>query len=74
MPSLEENIATIRSTGIYGTDIRRAIADAIVQSDDKIANRVSTIQHQIDTRDLYMQTEKISGSKNDYLLNIINNV
>jgi hypothetical protein len=74
MASLEENIATIRSTGIYGKDIRRAIADAIVQSDDKIANRVSTIQHQIDTRDLYMQTEKISGSKNDYLLNITNNV
>lgn len=73
MASLDENIATIRSTGVYGTDIRRAIADAIEQSDAAITDRVDAIQHDIDTRDMYMQTEKIAGSRNDYLLKIINN-
>lgn len=73
MPSLNENIATIRSVGVYGTDVRRAIADAIEQSDAVITDRVDAIQHDIDTRDLYMQTEKIAGSRNDYLLKIINN-
>lgn len=73
MASLDQNINTIRSTGVYGTDIRRAIADAIEQSDAAMANRIAAIQHDVDTRDMYMQTEKIAGSKNDYLLKIINN-
>ena len=74
MATLQQNIETIRSVGVYGTDVRRAIADAIEQSDTEITDRVDTIQHDIDTRDLYMHTEKIIGSRNDYLLLITNNI
>ena len=72
MATLEQNIAAIRSTAIYGTDMREAIASAIEQSDTKIANRITSIQQTIETDSAYMEAKKITGTENDYMLEITN--
>lgn len=72
MATFEQNIRTIRSEGIYGTDIREAIAAAIEQSDDQIEDRIESIRHEIVTESTYMSVSKIAGTQEDYLLEITN--
>ena len=71
MPSLAENLEIIR-TNIYGENVRAAIADAIEQSDAEIDTRIDTIRGDIEDRDLFVTTEKIAGTSDDYRLNVTN--
>ena len=71
MATLDENIAIIRNRGIYGTDIRAAIADAIEQSDALVDSHIDEIRQEIDAASTYMEVEPVAGSENDYILNII---
>lgn len=74
MATLQENIETIRDRGIYGTEIRAAIADAIMQSDNQIDDRVDAIRRDIETNSTYMETQLIPGTENDYMLVITNHL
>ena len=71
MPSLAENLETIR-TNAYGKNVRAAIADAIEQSDSEIDARIGVIRTSIENRDLFVTMDKISGTSDDYRLNVVN--
>ena len=70
--TLNGNIEIIRSTGVYGTDIREAIASAIEQADTSADSKISRIQSEVDNKDLQMSVSKIAGTSEDYLLTITN--
>ncbi|MBR4767583.1 MAG: hypothetical protein IK088_01265 [Lachnospiraceae bacterium] len=70
--TLPENLTIIRSTGVYGPDIRTAIADAIVQADTYADERIQTIHDEVQNDDVRMNTTKIAGTEDDYLLEIVN--
>ncbi len=72
MATLEQNIAKIRGTATKGTDVREAIASAIEQTDERVDNQVQSIIGVIETNSVFMKTTKISGTTDDYLLEITN--
>jgi hypothetical protein len=70
--TLPGNIQIIRSTGVYGTEMREAIASAIEQVEVSADGRISSIRQDVQSRDLRMTVSKISGTSDDYLLTIEN--
>ena len=72
MATLEQNIAKIRGTATKGTDVREAIASAIEQTDDRVDSQVQSIINVIETNAVFMNVSKISGTTDDYLLEITN--
>lgn len=70
--TLEQNIQIIRSTGVYGTDIREAIASAIELADVSADGKINHIQGEVDNKEVRMYVSKMSGTANDYLLTIVN--
>ena len=70
--TLPGNINIIRSTGVYGTEMREAIASAIEQVEVVADGKISSIRNDVQARDLRMTTSKISGTSDDYLLIIEN--
>lgn len=70
--TLEQNIQIIRSTGVYGTDIREAIASAIELADVSADGKINHIQDEVDNKEIRMYVSKIEGTNSDYLLTIVN--
>ena len=83
--SYSENLTFVRSTGVYGTEMREAIATLIEQAgslvDSKVSSTINTItaevqdiSDRVDSRNLYMTTTKIgqTSQEEDYLLTITN--
>lgn len=69
--TLPENIDIIRNTGVYGPEMREAIAEAIEQADTYSDEKINTIRQEVNNKDLRMETTKISGTESDYLLTIV---
>ena len=73
MASLSENISIIRSEGIYGTDIREAIAQAIEQSDSYVDEKIKIAKQTIQGDICIASIEPIvDGDAGDCLLSIRN--
>lgn len=74
MATLEQNIAKIRSTAVLGTDVREAIASALEQTDSRVDDQVQTVINTIETNSVFMNVTKISGTADDYLLEITDHI
>ena len=70
--TLSGNIRIIRETGVYGTEMREAIASGIEQSFGDVYSEIQRIDSDIRNRDLFMSTSEISGTVDDYMLTITN--
>lgn len=67
-----QNLNIIKSTGVYGVDIRKSIAEAIDQADGAADSRISEIRHEVQFDNIRMEAQKIDGTRDDYLLVITN--
>lgn len=63
MATFEENIQFIRTTGVYGPDIRQAIAEALTQAGDHIQTVVSGARTNI-TGDIVAAEAAITSAVN----------
>ena len=69
--ALDDKLTIIRE-GVYGTDVREAIADAIELADTSADERIGAIHDEVQNDDVRMSTTLISGTEEDYLLTIVN--
>lgn len=77
MATYSQNMDRIRNSGVYGSTVRTAIADAIEQADEIVEQRVSAIQdvvddmqEVVDSQVLYLEPVQ-KGTTNQYTLQII---
>lgn len=68
MATFQENIDRIRSTAVFGTDVRKAIADGLTQADSQSAsrittldNRVTAVQNQVESEEVYADLTEIGN-------------
>ena len=67
-----QNLEIIKTTGVYGTDMRTAIAEAIDQSDSYSDSKIAQIRSEVASQDIRMEVTPISGTTEDYLLTVVN--
>ena len=70
--TLPENLQVIKETGIYGPDIRTAIAEAMDQVRIHSDEKIERIQEEVESDNVYMSTSVIEGSVDEYRLTIAN--
>ena len=59
MATFEENIELIRSTALFGKDVRKAIADGLTQADSQSASRIATLDNRVTTVKNQVESEEV---------------
>lgn len=70
--TLPENLQVIKETGIYGPDIRTAIAEAMDQVYNHSEEQLEEISHEVENGSVQLSASFIEGTNNEYRLTIIN--